>query len=286
MLCEKTGGELIQALREVGIAGGDILYVSSDVKTFLFNLATEHNVKTRADRNKALDGLINIFQQAVTEKGTLLFPVFSWDWCRGNGFDYKKTKGEVGTLSNWVLENRSDFVRTRHPMYSFMVWGKDAGYLKSLDNQDAWSRSSPFYYLQASRAKQLLFNIEAYQGLTFGHYIEQEVSVPYRHPKYFFGEYTDENGIRETRMYSMYVRDLKVESGCGICNRWLMEKGVAKAVEWNGNLLTVVDLAESYPVIRDDMVNNEGKNTLTFSGGGLNWDNAPAVPYEVKGIEL
>lgn len=286
MSFEKTDEQFIKILRDVGIVEGDILYVSSDIKTFLFNLATEKNIKTKADRDKALDEMINVFQEVVTEKGTLLFPVFSWAWCRGNGFDYKHTKGEVGTLSNWVLENRDDFVRTRHPMYSFMVWGKDAEHLRTLDNQDAWSHSSPFHYLQTSKAKQLLFNIEAYQGLTFGHYIEQEVAVPYRHPKYFFGEYIDENRSKETRMYSMHVRDMEIDSACGICNSWLIKKGVAKKSEWNGNILTLVDLSKSYPVIRDDIINNNGKNTLTFANGALNWDNKKTIAYEVKGITI
>lgn len=287
MFFEKTEGELKETLRNIGINEGDILYVSSDIKTFLYNLAMQYKVRSKEKRDEALDGLIRIFQETVTEKGTLLFPVFSWAWCHGQGFDYKMTKGEVGSLSNWVLENRSDFIRTRHPIYSFMVWGKDAEYLKAMDNQDAWSHSSPFYYLHVNdKAKQLLFNIEAYDGLTFGHYIEQEVAVPYRHPKYFFGEYTDERGIKETRMYSMYVRDMGFEAGCAIRNSWLIEKGVAKQSEWNGSTLTAVELMKSYQVILDDMLNNNGENTLTFADGKLDLNKSRTIPYEVKGIEV
>lgn len=284
-MIEKKEGSFRTVLNELGVNKGDILYVSSDIKTVLFNLAMEFNIKTKKERNTALDALVDELQDIVGVEGTLLFPVFSWDWCRGKGFDILNTKGEVGTFSNWVLENRKDFVRTKHPMYSFMVWGKDAEYLKNLDNQDAWSHSSPFYYLQTHKAKQLLFNIEAFQGLTFGHYIEQEVGVPYRHPKYFFGEYTDDNGIAERRMYSMYVRDMDLEAGCGIHNDWLIENDVACRNEWEGNLLTVVDLEKAYPLIRNDMLYNNGKNTLTFAEGGLDWNQEQTIPYEVKGID-
>lgn len=286
MLYETSKRSLISALNFLGIKNGSVLYVSSDIKTFLFQLAMGFGIRTKEQRNEALNELINDFQKAVGPEGTLLFPVFSWDWCRGNGFDIKKTKGEVGTLSNWVLENRADFRRTRHPIYSFMVWGKDAALLEAMDNQDAWSHKSPFYYFQTHKAKQLLFNIEAYQGLTFGHYIEQEVSVPYRHPKYFFGDYTDENGITEKRMYYMYVRDMGFESGCGIHNDWLIAKGVAIKTEWKKNQLVVVDLEKSYPIIYDDMVQNNGKNTLSFSSGHLDLTKKQTLEYEVKGIEI
>ena len=281
---EKRKGSLKKILIDLGITKGDILYVSSDIKTLLYNMATEYGVTKKEERDSALNDLIDTFQDVVGTEGTLLFPVFSWDWCRGKGFNIKSTKGEVGTLQNWVLDNRDDFKRTRHPMYSFMVWGKDRDYLTSMDNQDAWGHASPFYYLQTHGAKQLLFDIESYQGLTFGHYVEQEVAVPYRHPKYFFGNYTDENGITEKRMYSMYVRDLNVESGVGIHNDWLIEKHVAKRATWEGNALTVVDLRKAYPIIREDMLSNQGKNTLTFAVGTLDWNAKQTVPYEIKGI--
>jgi len=33
------------------------------------------------------------------------------------------------------------------------------------------------------------------------------------------------------------------------------------------------------------MLNNEGKNTLTFVDGKLDWTKAQTIPYEVKGIK-
>ena len=284
MIFEKNMGDLKRALNNLGVRKGDILYISSDIKTFLFNIVIEYGIESKKDRDLVLNALVDEFQAIVGKEGTLLFPVFSWDWCRGKGFDIKMTKGEVGTLSNWVLKNRMDFTRTKHPIYSFMVWGKDSEYLKNMDNQDAWSHSSPFYYLQECKAKQLLFNIEAFQGLTFGHYIEQEVGVPYRHSKYFFGEYTNEKGIIEYRMYSMFVRDVDLDVQCGIHNDWLIENNVASREEWEGNLMTVVDLEKSYHVIRKDMLENNGKNTLRFAEGRLDWSKKQTIPYEIKGI--
>lgn len=286
MLFEADSGSLVKALNSLGVGDGTVLYVASDIKTFLFQIAMEYGVRTKAQRNEALHGFIDEFQKTVGPQGTLLFPVFSWDWCRGSGFDIRNTKGEVGTLANWVLENRTDFRRTRHPMYSFMVWGKDAALLEAMDNQDAWSHKSPFYYLQTHHAKQLLFNIEAHQGLTFAHYIEQEVAVPYRHPKYFFGNYTDGEGITEKRMYSMYVRDMGFESECSIRNDWLISHGVAVRTEWEKNQLVVVDLEKSYPIICDDMTHHNGENTLYFAGEHLDWKKKQTLAYEVKGIEI
>lgn len=284
MLTEDFWNDLKNVLERLGVKKGDILYISSDIKTLLFTMSMDYGIRDKKSRNEMLNSLVDVFQETVGEEGTVLFPVFSWDWCRGNGFDLLHTKGEVGTLSNWVLENRKDFVRTKHPIYSFMVWGKDTGCLTGMDNQDAWSHSSPFYYLQTHHAKQLLFNIEAYQGLTFVHYLEQEAGVPYRHPKYFFGEYVDADGTKETRMYSMYVRDIDFETGCGVHSQFLIDNGAACQENWLDNILTVVNLAEGCDIILKDIKENNGRNTLTFKEGGLDWTKERKVPYEVKGV--
>ena len=117
MRFEKENGSFAAALKSLEIGTGDLLTVSSDIKTLLFRMSTEYNIRGKSERNAALNELTDTLQAAVGTEGTLLFPVFSWDWCRGKGFDLRTTKGEVGTLQNWVLENRPDFLRTSHPMY-------------------------------------------------------------------------------------------------------------------------------------------------------------------------
>lgn len=44
------------------------------------------------------------------------------------------------------------------------------------------------------------------------HYVEEKIRVPYRYMKEFVGSYVDESGLEEQRKYSMYVRDLQIES--------------------------------------------------------------------------
>lgn len=83
MAFEKEEGSLVRIMNGLGVGYADTLYVSSDIKTFLFNLATRYGIKTKDERNAALHELIDEFQKIVGDEGTLMFPVFSWDWCRG-----------------------------------------------------------------------------------------------------------------------------------------------------------------------------------------------------------
>ncbi len=275
--------EIKNELQSLGMNSGDTVYVASDITNLLYLAKTECGVRIK-QRDEFLGQFVDMLKELVGSEGTLLFPVFSWDYCRGKGFDYHKTLGEVGALNNWILKNRDDFTRTKHPMYSFMVWGRLAHTFAAMSNQDAWGDAGPFTYLRNHQGKQLFFDIQAHQGITFGHYVEQCVDVPYRHPKYFFGDYTDKNGITEKRCYSMYVRDLDVIQEISITNEWLVSQGVAKSGTCQGLTLTYCDLSAAYPVIADDM-RAGGANTLRFENYQLDWNAPKTLPYEIKGLE-
>lgn len=280
----KMFDNLIATLENVGIKKGDVLYVSSDINVLIYGAISNKYINDFNEEDILLNDFVDTLYDTVGDNGTILFPVFSWDFCRGKGFDYYKTKGEVGALSNWVLKNRKDFVRTQHALYSFMVKGKMAKDFANMSYQDAWGQASIFTYFKDHNSKQLLFNIEAFQGLTFGHYVEQCVDVPYRHPKYFIDKYKDANGMEEVRMYSMYVRDIDISSACGIYNKFLIDNNVAKQTEWQNNKLTVVELGKSYPIIENDMLNNGGKNTLKFENYDFSWTNKKTINYEISDI--
>ena len=122
----KEFSDLQLVLHGFSIGQGDILYVASDITKLMYHVSNVYTIESGKEYNEYMDGLVNLLQETVGDDGTLLFPVFTWNFCRGKGFSVKKSKGEVGALNNWILKNRIDFRRTRHPMYSFMVWGKDA----------------------------------------------------------------------------------------------------------------------------------------------------------------
>ncbi|QTQ11289.1 AAC(3) family N-acetyltransferase [Treponema parvum] len=274
---------LKEALIELGIKKDDYLYVSSDVRFFLFSAMRNYGTSEEVI-GTVLNELTNVLQEAVGSEGTLLFPVFSWDFCSGKGFDYYKTQGEVGAYSNWILNKRKDFKRTQHPLYSFMVWGKKTDLFCNMNNQDAWGVASPFYYLMKNGGKQLEFNCEAFKGLTYIHCIEQWVKVPYRHHKYFFGKYTDANGDTEIRSYSMYCRDLEVSECTKTTNKYLIDNGAAKEVVWNGNKLTLIDISKCYDVTKKDIVENNGENTLCFKNYNFDYNRKQTLPYEISKI--
>ncbi len=284
MKCIDIFWDLDLRLQEAGIQKGDIVYVASNMRSLLYLLIGELKLQSEQERDDVLHTLTNHLQSAVGEEGTLLFPVFTWDFCKGKEFDYYKTQGKVGIYPNWILNKRKDFKRTRHPIYSFMVWGKNKDFLCRMDNQEAWGENSPFWYVLKHGGKQMNFNVEAYRSLTFAHCFEQWSKVPYRHHKFFFGKYTDELGNAEIRSYSMYVRDLEVSERIKVTNEYLLRNSVAKQAVWQGNILTLIDLQKCRVLLEEDIINNEGKETLHFDDYQFRYGEEQTIPYEIGWI--
>lgn len=108
-------------LKAVPIKRGATVDVVSD----LFNIQKRcWEIGRKFDPDKLIDAICD----TVGEEGTVLIRMFSWDFCHGKGYDARHTSSQVGALGNIALK-RSDFRRTKHPMYSWMVWGNYQDYL-------------------------------------------------------------------------------------------------------------------------------------------------------------
>lgn len=246
---------------KLDIGKGDTLLVSSDLKRLLFQCLS-HGDST--DPNVFLESLM----EAVGTEGTILLPSFNWDFCKGVTFDYRRTPGRTGSLGKTALK-REDFVRTKHPIYSFAVWGKDADRLYEMENRDSFGQDSPFAYLREVQAKNLFIDVSYQDSFTFAHYVEEwEGRVPYRYVKDFTAGYIDRQGTEEERTYSMFVRDLEMNVQVTInpMEEQFVQAGAVHAYEINGVDFRLLELGTAYELMREDILHNRSRNLCTYEG--------------------
>ncbi|MDR0454151.1 MAG: DUF4910 domain-containing protein [Deferribacteraceae bacterium] len=261
--------------KQLPISGGDTVFVSSNISVLAKN--TEKNGK-KFDP----DGLIDSLIDAVGKNGTLIFSTYNWDFCKGIAFDYKKTPGQSGFLGNTALR-RSDFKRTKHPIYSFAVYGKDQGYLCGLGNTDSFASDSPFQYFYDNHAKSLSIGLALNDYYTFSHFIEQKLTVPFRFIKYFEGDYTDDNNFVSKRRYSMYVRHLERDVVAENKELYaiLLKNGVACQYIINGVTFTAVDMHKSYEYYVKDITENNSKFIVSYKGQFEKEPEPPEIMYKI-----
>ncbi|MDR1137068.1 MAG: AAC(3) family N-acetyltransferase [Synergistaceae bacterium] len=242
------------------IERGDSLHISSDIRLIMRSAGKNGEMFDIGE-------LINSFQRKLGTEGTLIFPTFNWDFCKGLPFDYRKTLCMTGSLGQAALR-RDDFARTAHPMYSFAVWGKDKDLLCGLRNKSGFGHDSPFAYLNEN-AKGLMFSLPFSKGFTFNHFVE-EISghVTYRYMKDFTAEYIDDDGKSNVRTYSMFVRDLDldVKNATWFMASHLKELGVMNSYEVNGSEFHVFKFSETYEPVLRDILYNRSRKICTYIG--------------------
>ena len=242
------------------IEKGDVILLTSDI-TDLF-LQCQENGEI-LDVNILLDK----FQEAIGEEGTLLIPTYNWGFCQGKAFDYKKTPSKTGAIGNVALR-RKDFTRTKHPIYSFAVWGKDAVKLAAMDNIESFGLDSPFAYLEQVNAKNVFIGASLRNSFTYIHYIEQKLGAKYRYSKMFKSHYIDQNKVDTVKEYAMYVRDLDLGVVCAtdpfvdtLYANHVVQHGLINGVPYE-----VIRFHDVTPFIQEDILHNKSKNLCRYHG--------------------
>lgn len=238
---------------------GDSIWVSSELIKFVLKFKKK---KISFDGN----ALIDSFQKAVGEDGTIIIPTFSFEFSNNKYYDILNTKGTTGILGNLSMQ-RLDFTRTQHPMHSFTVWGKDKDVLASMNNLNSFGIDSPFGYCLNKHVRQIILGTDYVHAMTFIHYAEVTCNVPYRFAKSFTGEYVDKEGRSEIRTYDYAARKLEIQpeerfNRMGII---LEEKGISKKINIDGVECYTIDLARSYPIICKDILENNCGNIYDFN---------------------
>ena len=165
---------------------------------------------------------INELLVHLGKEGTLILPLFNFDFPKGVSFDIRTTPSQMGALTEagrlWP-----GAVRTGHPVYSFAAIGAKAHLFSGMDNQSGYGADSPFALLRELDGDIAVLDLPDQHSMTFYHHVEEMLDVDYRFHKEFTGNYTGWDGIQEQRSYSIFVRDI--------------ERGVLTSVNRMGELL-------------------------------------------------
>jgi aminoglycoside 3-N-acetyltransferase len=186
---------LTAAWAQAGITRGDVVLLHSSAKRTLLT----HRLKRRE--------LLDTFLEALGPEGTLLLPVFNFEFTRGMPFDIRKTPSHTGALSETGRQHERA-VRTGHPIYSFVAIGARASEFAAINNRSGYGADSPFAMLRAMDGKIAVLDLEDQHSMTFYHHVEEMCDAPYRYFKAFSGPYINAAGAPSIETYRLFVRDL------------------------------------------------------------------------------
>ena len=191
---------LVAGWRKSGIGSGDMVLLHSSLKRTL---------RRYRKQDPQLDpaAILDSFLLAIGPEGTLLLPLFNFDFTKGIPFDIRSTPSHMGALTEAGRQHQKA-VRTGHPIYSFAVIGARAREFKGVVNFSGYGADSPFGLLYRGGGKIAILDLPDQNSVTFYHFVEENLEVPYRYHKTFPGPFTDAAGHSEERTFGLFVRDL------------------------------------------------------------------------------
>jgi aminoglycoside N3'-acetyltransferase len=144
----------------------------------------------------------------VGPEGTVLFPLFNFDFPSTREFSMLTTPSQMGVITEFSRLNYAGS-RTGHPIYSFYAIGALSGEFKGLNNRSGYGPDSPFAKLLELDGKIASVDLDDQHSMTMYHFVEEKMGVDYRYFKTFLGSYQDLNGVITSEEYALYVRDLE-----------------------------------------------------------------------------
>ena len=187
--------------KDCGVNRGDTVLIHSSMRRTFMEIARRGH---KATSEVVIDSLLEL----VGPNGTILFPLFNFDFPVSRQFSILTTPSQMGRVTE---DARTTFEgsRTGHPIYSFYAIGKNEKYFSSIDNFSGYGSDSPFSKLRELDGKIAVIDLDDQQSMTFYHHVEEMCAVNYRYHKIFEGAYTNILGICNLRQYSLFVRDLE-----------------------------------------------------------------------------
>jgi aminoglycoside 3-N-acetyltransferase len=242
--------------RTLGIKAGDVVLLTSDI----LRLA----IKARKTEGEFSPGnFIDSFLEALGSEGTLLLPAYNFDLEPGDRYDILKTVPMTGSLAVSAM-HRDDFVRTAHPLHSFLVAGKDASLLAGMNNISSFGPDSPFAWMHEKNALMVFAGTTPADAMTFVHFVEEHAQVGYRNYRDIPLHYTDREGRASERTYRLYAKKagytMMLHRLPGILEDEILRKEMI-----NGIPFSCVRCRDVYEAVGRDIRENKAASIAGFS---------------------
>lgn len=192
---EVNAAHMREALRSVGAADSDVLYIHTDMT---FGLPALKRGALLAELLGILEGL---------GVATLVFPTFTFSFCNHEPFDVQNSRTPMGALNEYARKTGRGR-RSLDPLLSVYVLGDT---LDLVDNLGPYSIGMDSNYDRLHRCgkevKFLFFGADMRECFTYTHYMEAAVGVPYRYDREFAGTIVDggKNTSSRVWLYSTYA---------------------------------------------------------------------------------
>lgn len=239
------------------IEPGTTLILAADI-----TLLAMHAV--RKEQGFVPGDFLSAFVDKLGPDGTLVLPAYNFNLLDGATYHPRKTRPITGALAVHALQD-DHFIRTRHPLHSFLCRGSLAISLCSVDNCSSFEEGSPFGMLVRQNAIMLFLGTTVAEAFTFVHYAEELEQVRYRKYRTLRIRYVDMKEGAFDRNYCLYAKKpgwtmemSRLESL--LKDNGLLTSGMVNSVPWS-----MLNVRKALQVVREDIRDRKARSIARFS---------------------
>lgn len=236
---------IIDALCTVGIGYGDSIFIHSNIGFF-------GRLQDGSDPENCYRIFKEALLQALGPTGTIVMPTFSYSFCKRQEFNKKTTASVCGFLSE-AIRNDPDALRSDDANFSVAALGRLADYFTANVPEYSFGKNSFWDRFLQQKGKFCNFNFDS--GSTFIHYVERELSVPYRFDKPFKGVAVADAGT-EDQTYYHFCYDLSQPEHAPRFERfdgYTKSQGIARTVNLGRGQIVMISAQDTFDVIADQV---------------------------------
>lgn len=170
--------DTIKILNNLNIQKSDTILVHSNIAVF--------NITENISRKQILHEFYQGFMETVGNDGTLCVPAYYYEYARmGIPYDniLSPVSKELGSFAKYI-NSLDESKRSFNPLTAICSIGKNSKYICKYDNIHSYGEDSAYDKLYKLNTKIILFGVD-FNVLTFDHYIENQVGVPYTYDKLY-----------------------------------------------------------------------------------------------------
>lgn len=165
-------------------------------------------IRDRYSRSDGQQDLLRLHFDYLCEKlgkDNLVFPSFNYDFPKEKTYDLLKTPSQVGSLTNYVIEN-SLLKRTTTPIFSFLTNVPEL----LIEHNSPFSRGSVFDRMYQMDGTIVFYGAKI-DSCTYLHFVEEQFGPPlFRYQKEFAGQLVNGALTREVKV-EFHVRPMGLE---------------------------------------------------------------------------
>jgi aminoglycoside 3-N-acetyltransferase len=238
------------------LQSSDVLIIASDITRLAFQAK-------RHEGGFDINAFIDSFRNKLGPQGTLILPAYNFMLRSGQVFDPVKTAPATGALPLAAFR-RDDFMRTWHPLHSFLVWGEKAQELAALRNISSFGKDSPFAKFLEWDANMLFIGSDVSEAFTYVHHVEEVLQVGYRHYKKLRIPYHDDGKFQGMEQILFYKKRWGWTMNLDLLQDNVLS-GTLDIMKINNVECSLLNIKKADLAIRQDILENQARNIAHYN---------------------